>query len=94
MGDFMSYTPIIGAIQQGRAGEKAQRKAMEAQDAAQKKAEAQAIRQERISGMDKLRANQKTPNMQSLLSAARRPSTQGAASTMLTQPYGTTNTLG
>lgn len=94
MGDAISYIPIVGAIQQGRAGEKAQRAAMAAQEDAQKKAEAQAIRQERISGMDKLRANQKTPDMQSLLSAARRPSTQGAASTMLTQPYGTNNTLG
>lgn len=94
MGDALSYTPIIGAVQQGRKAEKAQRAAMAAQEDAQKKAEAQAIRQERISGMEKQRANQKAPDMMSLLNMARRPAKQGAASTMLTTDYGTTNTLG
>jgi hypothetical protein len=94
MGDVLSYTPIIGAVQQGRRAEKAQKEALKQQDDAQKKAESAAIRQERISAMEKARANQKAPDMMSLLTAARRPSTQGAASTMLTQPYGTNNTLG
>lgn len=82
------------SIMQGRATEKAQKRAMEAQERAQAKAELAAKRQERIGAMEKARANQKAPDMMSLLTAARRPSTQGAASTMLTQPYGTNNTLG
>lgn len=94
MGDALSYVPIVGGIQQGRRAEKAQKQAMMQQEDAQKRAQSAAVRQERISAMEKMRANQKAPDMMSLLTAARRPATQGAASTMLTQPYGTNNTLG
>lgn len=73
------------SIMQGRATEKAQKRAMEAQKRAQERAEMQAKRQERIGAMEKMRANMKAPDMTSLLTAARRPATQGAASTMLTQ---------
>ena len=82
------------SIMQGRATEKAQKRALQAQERAQAKAELQAKRQERIGAMEKMRANMQSPDMMSLLTAARRPATQGSASTMLTQPYGTNNTLG
>jgi hypothetical protein len=95
MGDnVMSYVPVVGAIREGRKAEKAQEGALKAQEDAQKRAEANAIRQERISGMEKRRANQKTPDVASLMNAARRPASQGAASTMLTQTYGNNTTLG
>ena len=95
MGDsVMSYVPVVGAIRQGREAEKAQKKALEEQEDAQKRAESLAIRQERISGMEKQRANKKSPDPMSLLNAARRPANQGAASTMLTQTYGSNTTLG
>jgi uncharacterized protein HemX len=68
----------------GQAQQKTQDKQLVAQKTAQQKAEAQALSNQRKSEVAANEANQKTPDIASILARAAGPSKAGVGSTMLT----------
>lgn len=60
-----------------------QRKALRAQEQAQKKAESQALDQKRQSAQEMNKANAKTPDISSIMATAMGASKSGSASTLL-----------
>jgi len=76
------------SVYSGMQNAEAQKKGMAMQAAAQKSAEASALKQEQSSQQAVNRANQKQPDTASILSAAQEDSKGGVASTMLTGPAG------
>lgn len=79
---------IGGSIYSGQQQAKAQRKSLRAQEEAQRQAEALAISEKRKADADFARANQKAPDVGSLLSTAKEAATIGTAQTMLTGAKG------
>lgn len=92
MGNALGYMGLAGmAIDQGKKQKRAAERAAQLQEDAQKRAELRAVGVERQNRMAEREANRKGPDMASLLTNARRPAQQGAASTLL---YGATKQLG
>jgi hypothetical protein len=78
-----AYSIYAGGRQQG-----AQKKALAKQTQAQQTAEANALSTERKSEVAQNAANQKTPNVASILARAAQMGNSGLSSTMLTGPTG------
>jgi type II secretory pathway pseudopilin PulG len=78
---------VMGAVQGGRQAD-AQEKALKSQKTAQGEAKAAALSTQRKADLAANEANQKTPDIASILARAAKASKSGLGSTMLTGPSG------
>lgn len=84
---------IGGSLLEGERARKQQKRALGAQQEANRLATSRAASEQRRTEMEQRRLNRKGPNIGSLLDTERSQSAGGAASTLLTSPSGRRPTL-
>lgn len=85
VGGIVGLSMVAGSVYQGEQGRRVQKRALRDQEAAQRQAEINIVRQRQENEMETNRVRQKTPDLSGILASAQRPRDQ---TTLLTGPLG------